>query len=157
MIKKKANLKTKVCTKCLKEKPVEKFHWKKKDIKRNKQCGKCINKYCKMHYGKNRKKYKEKARIHNQRYIQEGRMFVRGLKMSNSCVKCAESHPDVLEFDHVEPSSKSTDISYMAQHAYSLETIEKEIAKCVLLCANCHRKRTALQKDWYQYKIQGEE
>ena len=146
----------KKCTNCLRVKPVDEFHWKKKDVRRNGRCSKCINKYCKTHYEKNKEKYKAKARIHNQRYIQEGRMFVRGLKMSNSCVECFESHPDVLEFDHVEPSTKNTDVSYMAQHAYSLKTIEEEIAKCILLCANCHRKRTALQKDWYQYNIQGE-
>ena len=149
-------MKEKKCTNCLRVKPVDEFHCKKKDVRRNGRCSKCINKYCKTHYEKNKEKYKAKARIHNQRYIREGRMFVRGLKMSNSCVECFESHPDVLEFDHVEPSTKNTDVSYMAQHAYSLKTIEEEIAKCILLCANCHRKRTALQKDWYQYNIQGE-
>ena len=147
----------KTCIKCNARKSLDSYHWKnkKKGIKFN-TCGKCVNKYSKMHYKKNIEKYKEKAREHNKRYIHRGRMFLRELKMSNACVECSESHPDILEFDHIEPNNKDTDVSYMSQHAYCLETIEKEIAKCVLLCANCHRKRTALQKDWYQYNIQGE-
>ena len=35
----------------------------------------------------------------------------------------------------------------------TLHTIKKEIEKCVILCANCHRERTAIQQDWYKYNI----
>ena len=123
---------------------------KKKKIRNNK-CKKCVNEYSKKHYHKNRGIYKEKARKLNKKYILRGRVFLRELKMSNACVSCGESNPNVLEFDHINPDEKKNEIAYMATHAYSIESIKKEACKCIILCANCHRKRTARQLGWYYY------
>ena len=43
-----------------------------------------------------------------------------------------------LDFHHIDPSTKSFNIS--GAHARSWARIEEEIKKCVLLCANCHRE-----------------
>jgi|TARA_R100000655_G_scaffold21572_2_gene44144 hypothetical protein len=73
-------------------------------------------------------------------------------KLSNPCIACGESNPIVLEFDHVDPKTKRNSVSNMATHGYSIEAIEKEIEKCVILCANCHRIKTAKQQNWYSYQ-----
>ena len=97
--------------------------------------------------------YKAKAMEHNKKYILRGRIFLHELKLGNPCQHCGEDNPKVLEFDHINPEDKKQEIAYMATHAYSIETIKKEIEKCVILCANCHRERTAIQQDWYKYNI----
>lgn len=48
----------------------------------------------------------------------------------------------VYDFDHREPSEKEFEVSRLCRTA-SWERIEKELAKCDLVCANCHRIRTS--------------
>lgn len=51
-----------------------------------------------------------------------------------------EFHPVCMQFDHREGTKKYRDISKMTN--YSMERIMEEIAKCDLVCANCHALRT---------------
>lgn len=67
----------------------------------------------------------------------------------NPCADCGEKDPIVLEFDHLDPKNKNYNISNMM--SYSWEKIEKEIEKCQVVCANCHRRRTASTYNWYAY------
>jgi hypothetical protein len=50
-----------------------------------------------------------------------------------------------LDFDHVDPSTKLMAIGSMAT-SRCWSAIEAEIAKCVVRCANCHRRRTKSQR-----------
>lgn len=68
---------------------------------------------------------------------------------NNSCTDCGEDNPIVLEFDHKDPSVKEYNISNMM--GYSWSKIQLEIDKCEVVCANCHRKRTAIQQNWYSW------
>ena len=34
----------------------------------------------------------------------------------------------------------------------TVSSLEKEIEKCIILCANCHREKTAKQQNWHSYK-----
>jgi hypothetical protein len=94
-----------------------------------------------------------KAAYRNKKY----REFLRGKVYDylsiHSCVDCGESDPVVLEFDHVR-EKKEWDIAKMLTQAYSWDTILKEIAKCDVRCANCHKRRTAKQFGYYSY-LQG--
>ena len=56
------------------------------------------------------------------------------------CQECGEAHPAVLDFHHENPKYKVKSVSYMVQHGWSFEHIQEEIAKCTVLCSNCHRK-----------------
>ena len=60
--------------------------------------------------------------------------------VANPCVDCGESDPVVLEFDHLR--DKAFDIGASLPYR-SWESILDEIAKCDVVCANCHRRRTA--------------
>ena len=56
------------------------------------------------------------------------------------CMDCGNSFPPyVMDFDHVG-GDKIQNVGEMG--SYSVESILKEIAKCDLVCANCHRIRT---------------
>lgn len=56
------------------------------------------------------------------------------------CADCGENDPIVLEFDHLR--DKEASVSKLIQWGAKIETIEAEIAKCEIRCANCHRRVT---------------
>ena len=66
--------------------------------------------------------------------------------MGGRCADCgltlAASHYAVFEFHHLDPSRKDADWSELRLQGKA--KIQAELAKCVLLCANCHRVRQAL-------------
>ena len=60
--------------------------------------------------------------------------------LGGKCIKCGyEKYPEVLEFHHRDPSQKDFNVSSKG-HSRSWERVRKEIEKCDLLCANCHRE-----------------
>ena len=61
------------------------------------------------------------------------------LKRTLFCQECGENHPATLDFHHREGEVKSFTISENLQN-YGWEKIKKEMAKCDVLCSNCHRK-----------------
>jgi hypothetical protein len=63
------------------------------------------------------------------------------------CSDCGGRFPSVcMDFDHRDPSEKKQNVGSMAT-TYNLQTILDEIAKCDLVCANCHRIRTFLKEN----------
>ena len=60
-------------------------------------------------------------------------------KATLKCEICGESESACLDFHHKDPSEKDNIISQVAK-TWSLERLKKEIDKCMVLCANCHRK-----------------
>lgn len=60
---------------------------------------------------------------------------------------CGEADPIVLEFDHVR-GEKADNISRMVHGTRSIAAIQAEIDKCEVVCANCHRRRTAETQEW---------
>jgi len=61
-------------------------------------------------------------------------------RKSAGCLCCPETELACLDFHHLNPAEKSFQITpYQLVHK-SLESISAEIDKCVVLCANCHRK-----------------
>jgi hypothetical protein len=75
--------------------------------------------------------------------------FIWDYLASHPCSTCGEEDPIVLEFDHLSQEDKSENVSEMA--SFSLKRVKEEIGKCRVLCANCHRRHTALQLGWYKH------
>jgi hypothetical protein len=73
---------------------------------------------------------------------------VRAYKAERGCMDCPERDPIVLEFDHRDPAAKSFNVGDVTQHGYALSRVMAEIDKCDVVCANCHRRRTAKQQSW---------
>jgi hypothetical protein len=66
--------------------------------------------------------------------------FYTQLKATSVCAQCGENHPATLQFHHCDPQKKDFNLSESVREGYSIERIKNEIAKCIVLCANCHAK-----------------
>jgi hypothetical protein len=66
-----------------------------------------------------------------------------GYFRAHPCVDCGERDPIVLEFDHLR--DKAFTIG-QALAKRSWQSILDEIKKCEVVCANCHRRRTAIRR-----------
>lgn len=62
------------------------------------------------------------------------------LKAKLSCSRCSEAHPACLDFHHKNPSLKEGSLTNLVHLGWSKERILAEIARCEVLCSNCHRK-----------------
>ena len=141
----------KICSRCKKEKSTEEFNFKKKSLGiRQKACKECTRLEIKNHYQKNKQYYLEKSRIRNRKQRKIIKEHIYEYLSTHPCVDCGESDPVVLEFDH--KSSKLECVSKFIQRNYPLDTIKKEITKCEIRCANCHRRKTAKDFNWYKNK-----
>jgi hypothetical protein len=59
------------------------------------------------------------------------------------CLDCGEIfHPEIMEFDHV----RGKKLFNLSRPPLNIKRVAAEIAKCDLVCANCHRLRTAKRR-----------
>jgi hypothetical protein len=65
------------------------------------------------------------------------------IKQNSGCADCGLTNPIVLDFDHLK--DKKYNVSRMIHDGFSWAAIKKEIAKCEVVCANCHRIRTYIR------------
>lgn len=138
---------TKRCSHCLKIKPLTEFNWKVIGVKRSSHCKECSRAYIRDHYAKNKEYYLSKARKRNIKIKSEAIKYIGSYLLTHPCVDCGEKNILVLEFDHRDKHSKIGDINTIITNGGSLRKIIEEISKCDIRCANCHRKKTALEND----------
>ena len=71
-------------------------------------------------------------------------------KFGNVCLDCKKEmvHPALFDFHHLAGETKLENWTTLRQKAWV--TVEKELAKCVLLCAYCHRMRHINPDNWPQ-------
>lgn len=63
---------------------------------------------------------------------------------------CGEKDVVCLEFDHVS-GDKIKSVGAMLNLSWSIAKIKQEISKCVIRCANCHRRKTAKDFNWKKF------
>lgn len=126
------------CSKCKQEKSKEMFF-------RNKSHTDGLHHECKECARSRRKKYGsypcQRDPSYMQSYKKERRKRLSNWLTENKkeCVYCGENDSVCLEFHHIDPSIKEASLSF-AFREFSVVRIMEEINKCVILCANCHRK-----------------
>jgi hypothetical protein len=117
---------------------------------RTSACRGCESERGKKSYGGNKEKHRavcERWRKDNLASINQrmrGRRDRLDELKSKPCADCGGTFPPyVMDFDHRDPSQKSFTIS--KRFANRWERLLEEIAKCDVVCANCHRVRTYRQ------------
>jgi hypothetical protein len=60
------------------------------------------------------------------------------------CSECGENDPACLDFHHVDPSTKKYLITKIRK---CRNLLREELKKCIVLCANCHRKHHNKEKE----------
>jgi len=105
---------------------------KKNGEKLSSYCKPCNREILALHYINNKENYKEKTSFHKK----SKREWLNNYKKTLKCNNCDENHPAVLDFHHLDPSKK--DFTIASRVSVAKETLLIELAKCVILCRNCH-------------------
>jgi len=80
------------------------------------------------------------------------RDYVLNYLATHPCVDCGETDIVVLDFDH--RGGKERHVTDMARAGFSIAAIQREIDKCEVRCANCHRRITAKRHGgWWRSKV----
>jgi hypothetical protein len=133
------------CTWCNQLKPLSEFAFKNAATgKVNGHCRSCHAAYRRQHYQVNRDDYFRRAIAQTRRKMADAKARLHSYLLAHPCVDCGETNVATLDFDHVDPSTKTKAIGTMVGHRTWL-AIESEIRKCEVRCANCHRRRTNAQ------------
>lgn len=91
------------------------------------------------HYAQNKEYYAER----NRQRIEEFRKIIREAK-NCPCSDCGQQYPSyVMHFDHLR--DKKYTIAQLSRIPSKKKLLE-EIAKCEVVCANCHAERTHQRK-----------
>ena len=140
----------KPCTICKVVKPLTEFN-KKSNRKDGLQlhCKECNRLRSRAYYNANREEHKQVTIARKKEIVKGSRAFVYDYLLSHPCIDCGEKDPVVLEFDHVRGHKRNT-ISHMVRAGCSITNIKAEIDKCDVRCANCHRRKTAIDFEWYK-------
>ena len=131
------------CSMCGVSKQVDDFMWWRKALGlRDSYCRPCRAEYKRAHYAANKQRYVDNAQARARRLADERTRWLLTYFDRHPCVDCGESDPVVLEFDHL--GGKSFNIS-AGIRTKNWALLLAEIEKCEVVCANCHRRRTALR------------
>lgn len=105
-------------------------------------CIQCTKEYAKEHYEANKVEYLARGAASAPRTRQRMRALIAEIK-SSPCTDCGNTYPPcVMEFDHIDPTTKIANVGDMASKGIGITRILAEIEKCEIVCANCHRIRT---------------
>ena len=88
--------------------------------------------YQRQYYLDNREKYLDMAR---QQYG-DRKLYLDDWKRVKRCAICHEEDPEVLQFHHMDPTEKDANVTKISNP----ELMHAELAKCAVLCSNCHLK-----------------
>jgi hypothetical protein len=130
------------CDRCQGLKPVAEFALRRKGERRQRDnyCRVCRAEYLREHYAQNKDRYVARAVSRKKELAAQRAAYLIALFRVRPCADCGEDDPLVLEFDHL--ADKKFNITKGITN-HSWQALLDEIAKCDVVCANCHRRRTA--------------
>lgn len=134
----------KCCCTCKQVKPLADFNrLRKAKDGRQPSCRACNAAY----HRNNWDRHMSQIRARRARRRAANKAYIVGYLRGHPCVDCGKTDIVVLELDHLR--DKLANVSSLIQNG-ELRRIHEEIEKCDVVCANCHRRRTALRGNWYR-------
>lgn len=129
-----------ICQRCRRTLPQEQFAFRhKREGRRQSYCRECKAVYQRSWYERNQERHRRNVADIRRQRVSMGRDIMRKAK-DVPCADCGQRYPPwVMDFDHVR-GHKTGNVSQMLD--VSLDALRREIAKCQVVCANCHRQRT---------------
>lgn len=142
----------KVCSTCKQNKNLIGNFTKKTRAKDGFQniCIECSAIHSRKHYVKHTVAVKANSIARRKRILPIGQEMILS-RLREGCIDCPEKDPVVLEFDHLK--DKKFQIASWLRGVGSLDKLETELSKCVVRCANCHRRKTAKDFNWWKVSI----
>ena len=140
------------CCTCKQIKPLEEFNrmTRSKDGRQG-SCRDCNKAY---HYANWDRHMAQIRRRRKALTLRNQRRMVEYLR-AHPCVDCGETDILVLEFDHLR--DKTANVGTLLMRRSEWRRILEEIAKCEVVCANCHRRRTARRSNNYRLRAVNDE
>jgi hypothetical protein len=150
-------LEGKTCTKCGQWKPLDAFYVRRKDrpLSRHSDCKECANARAvarrkergypdrdrqREHWRNYYHRHPDRAAARRQKKRRARADWFQELKATLVCAQCGESDAACLDFHHRDGEEKTCAVADLVRNEASEERILAEIGRCVVLCANCHRK-----------------
>jgi len=141
----------KTCSKCKTQKDDQYFSKRSESKDGLKpQC-----KDCDRIYSQNMDPEKRNKRhnISRKKRIRKLQLKILEFLATQKCSHCSETDPVVMEFDHLNPTTKEISVSEAIDRCFSWKRVKAEIDKCQILCANCHRRKTAKDFNFYKSRV----
>jgi len=113
------------------------------------QCRACHHGVQRRYYDRNVELERLRTRRRARSVRAETRELVLRYLQEHPCLDCGERDPVVLQFHHVR-GTKRDNVGSLVCDCYEWPVIAEEIAKCVVLCANCHWRRAAVKRGDYR-------
>ena len=97
--------------------------------------------YSVAYHAANRGKLNARTVVANGESRVVRRAYIRALKLESGCVMCGYSRcASALDFHHRIEDKKNRNIANLVNRQPSWARLNREIAKCVILCRNCHNE-----------------
>jgi hypothetical protein len=93
-------------------------------------------KYGKAHYEKNKAAYVERSNKAKKKAREQWALY----KSTLACARCGENHPATFDFHHVKRDPSNIKIHRLLGDGRFKKALQEAMEKCIVLCANCHRK-----------------
>ncbi len=140
----------KQCSRCGLTLPLSEFARRRQDgALCNSYCKACQREYCRAHYRSNSATHNRRRMENAKRHRDRNRRNLYEFLQSKKCIDCGESDACVLDFDHVR-GVKAANIGDLVTRPAAWQRILREIEKCEIRCANCHRRKTARDFKWFK-------
>ncbi len=143
-----------ICFVC--RKPKEEFAISPRTQQPTKVCVECWN----VHYAHlakspayHKEKLRKEGRATRKKQIERNRNYLFSVLKHAKCMDCSYDNWIALELDHRDPKQKHDAVTRMVNDGTTLDRIKQEVAKCDVVCANCHAIRTAKQSNSWRITL----
>jgi hypothetical protein len=129
------------CSVCRELKSATEFAWHRRALGTlDTYCRRCRAAYKRAHYLANRERYLAAAARRKNALVAERTAFLFEFFREHPCADCGQTDPIILEFDHLGRKEFTIAAGIRTRN---WQAVLDEIAKCDVVCANCHRRRTS--------------